>query len=178
MFVLAAAVAAPSPANDVCLAMIPPRLTAQLIKEHPEYTLPFLTDGKPDRLLAAADAGGWPCPFVAIADVDGDGALDRALVLKHKSQPVTRFLVARNVDGMWRSELQRDWPLSIDATVVEPLEAGLYEQTRAGPNAAAQLDNLNSIQSDHPGFVAGQFEGAKAAYFFVNAKWQQIWIKD
>jgi hypothetical protein len=79
---------------------------------------------------------------------------------------------------MWRIELQKDWPIALNAAVVEPLEAGLYEQTKTGHNTAAQLDNLNSIQSDHAGFLAGQSESAKAAFFYQNNGWQQIWVDD
>jgi len=161
------------------LAMIPPRLAAQIAREHPDYVLPRLTDVHADRLSNITERGGWPCPFVAIGDFDGDGNLDRALVLKHKSEPAVRLIVARNVEGLWHIELQKDWPIAIAVATVEPLEAGLYEQTQAGRNnAAAQLDNLNSIQSDHTGFLAGQDSGAKAAYFYQNNAWQQIWLED
>ena len=180
ILLVATAAAAPSPANDICLAMVPPRLAEQMTRDHPDYLAPKLTDAHVDRLLAIADSGSWPCPFVAIADVDGDGALDRAVMMRHKTQASVRLLVARNVDGMWRIELQKDWPIAITAAVVEPLEPGLYEQKRSGSNAnaAAQLDNLNSLQSDDPGFLAGLAEGAKAALFFQNAKWQEMWLED
>jgi hypothetical protein len=175
---VALAAPVPSPANDICLAMVPPSLAALLAREQPDYVLPQLADAHADRLKNIAAKGGWPCPFVAIGDFDGDGSLDRALVLKHKSEPSVRLIAARHVDGMWRIELQKDWPLVLNAVVVEPLEAGLYEQTKTGHNAAAQLDNLNSIQSDHVGFIAGQTESAKAAFFYQNNAWQQIWVDD
>jgi hypothetical protein len=176
----AAALAAPtrSPANDICLAMVPPRLAAIIEREQPDYVLPQLIDAHADRLMSIAASGDWPCPFVAIADFDGDGNLDRAILLKHKSEPSIRLIAARNVDGMWRIELQKDWPIALDAAVVQPLEAGLYEQTKSGRNVAAQLDNLVSIQSDHAGFLAGQSAGAKAAFFYQNNAWQQIWVDD
>jgi hypothetical protein len=180
-FLLAAA-AAPTTASDICLAMVPPRLTAQIERDHADYAMPRLTDSPIERLMSNAETGGWPCPFVAIADVDGDGSLDRAVLLKHKTQSTVRLIAARNVEGMWRIELQKDWPIAMGAAIVEPLEAGLYEQARASGTAAtqtpaAQLDNLNSIQSDHAGFVAGQLESAKAAYFFQNGKWAELWIE-
>lgn len=176
----AAALAAPvpTPATDICLAMVPPRLLVLLARELPDYVLPQLLDAHVDRLMSIAAQGDWPCPFVAIADFDGDGNLDRAVVLRHKSEPSTRLIAARNDDGQWRIELQKEWPIALSAAVVEPLEAGLYEQIQTGRNAAAQLDNLNSIQSDHPGFLAGQAEGAKAAFFYQNNKWQEIWVED
>jgi hypothetical protein len=169
---------APSPANDICLAMVPPRLAALLTHEQPDYVLPQLTDAPVDRLMNIASQGGWPCPFVAIADVDGDGNLDRAVLLKHQSEPATQLITARNVDGQWRIEVQKEWPIALSAAVVEPLEAGLYEQAATGRNTAAQLDNRLSIQADHAGFLAGQTEGAKAAFFYQNNAWQQIWIDD
>jgi len=174
----ATSIAAPSPANDICLAMVPPKLSAQIAVEHPDYAIAKLTDALVDRLLAIADAGGWPCPFVAIADVDGDGTLDRGIMLRHKTQASVRLLLARQIDDKWRIELQKDWPIPITAALVEPLEAGLYEQKRAGTSTAAQLDNLNSIQSDNAGFLAGQDESAKAAFFYQNSKWQELWIED
>jgi len=180
---LAASLAAPSAANDICLAMVPPRLAAVIAREHPDYVLPQLLDAHADRLMNIASKGDWPCPFVAIADVDGDGNLDRALLLKHRSEPSIKLIAARNVDGQWRIDLEKIWPIALNDAVVEPLEAGLYEQTRAGKNDAAKLDDLNSIQSDFAGFLAGQVDGpldkgARAAFFFQNMAWQQIWVED
>ena len=176
----AAAIAnsAPTPATDVCAAMIPPRLAALIARENPDYILPRSNDVRSERANTIAERGGWPCPFVAIGDFDGDGSLDRALVLKHKTESTVRLIAARNVDGMWRIELQKDWPVALSAAVVEPLEAGFYEQTKSGHNTAAQLDNLNSIQSEHTGLLAGQVEGAKAAYFYQNNAWQEIWVEE
>ncbi|HYM36724.1 MAG TPA: hypothetical protein VET48_15095 [Steroidobacteraceae bacterium] len=170
--------AAPTPATDVCLAMIPPRLAVQLERENPDHALPTLTDAPVDRLMATAASGGWPCPFVAIGDFDGDGNLDRALVLRHKTEPSVRLIVARNEGTKWHIEIQTDWPIKITEASVEPLEAGLYEQTKGGRDAAKQIDNLKSIQSDHAGFLAGPTEGSKRAFFLVNGAWQDIWLED
>jgi len=172
------ALAAPTAATDICLAMLPPQLAAILERGQPDHTLPLLTDTPPERLLALANSGSWPCPFVAAADFDGDGDLDRAVLLKRTSEPGVRLAIARNDDGEWRIELQKDWPVALILAVVAPLEAGLYEQTKAGPNVAAQLDALNAIQADHGGFVAGQVEGAKVAFFYVDGAWRELWLQD
>jgi hypothetical protein len=177
-FIALAAAAIVPQSNDACAAMIPPRLAAIVIAANPDYALPSLADAKPDRLSAIADRGDWPCPFVAAADFDGDGNLDRALVLRHKNQPGVRIVAARNIDGMWRIEVQKDWPIPMASVVVEPLEAGLYEQKRSGRPPAAELDNLVSIQSDHAGFLAGQDDDGKQAFFFVNNAWQTISVDD
>jgi hypothetical protein len=178
----AAAVANPTPApnlaTDICLAMVPPRLAAQLQRENPDYQVATLTDAPVERLMATAVSGGWPCPFVAIGDFDGDGDLDRALVLKHKTEQSVRLIAARNDAGQWRVEVQKDWPIAIAIAIVEPLEAGFYEQTKGGKDAAKQIDNLKSIQSDHVGFVAGAEESGRQAFFFVNEKWDDIWLAD
>ena len=175
---LAAALLAPSPANDICLAMVPPRLTEQLVRDHADFQLPLLTDAQPDQLVARAIAGTWPCPFVSAADFDGDGRLDRALFLKHKSDPTVRLLAVLNSEGGWRIAIQQDWPLALTQVAIEPLAAGYYEQTKAGPEAARQLDTLKSIEADNAGFLAGNDAGAQRAYFFVNGEWQWIWLRD
>jgi hypothetical protein len=172
------ALASPTAANDICLAMLPPRLSATLERGQPDYALPLLTDASPDRLLANAQAGGWPCPFAAVADFDGDGDLDRAVLLRHKNEIGVRLVIARNEGGEWRIELQKDWPIALTSATLEPLEAGRHEQTKAGVDVAAQLDTLNVIEADHPGFLAGQTEGAKAAFFFQNGAWREMWVAE
>lgn len=171
------ALAAPTAATDICLAMLPPRLAATLERGQPDHVLPLLTDAAPDRLLDLAQTGGWPCPFAAVADFDGDGDLDRAVLLRHKLEPSVRLIAARNDNGEWRIEFQKDWPIALAAATLQPLEAGRYEQTKTVVDAAAQLDTLNVVEADYAGFLAGQAEGAKAAFFFQNGAWREIWVE-
>src|SRR5262245_55034488 len=107
IFFAAAAVASTS-ATDICLAMVPPRLAAELTAQYPDYALALLTDVPVERLLAEAESGSWPCPFVAIADFDGDGSLDRAVLLKHKTESSVRLIAARNdtTNKKWLLELK------------------------------------------------------------------------
>jgi hypothetical protein len=168
---------APSAANDICLAMIPPKLEIALKRADstsgPDYVLPKLTDAPVNRLLAIAEAGEWPCPFVVAADFDGDDRLDRALILKHKESTSVRLIAVRNLITGWQIDLQEDWSLTINQVGIEPLEPGLYEQARSG-NAAAELDNLKSIQSDHAGFTTGPIGKSSRAFFFVENEWRSI----
>lgn len=164
--------------TDICLAMIPPKLAANLKSAHPDFDLPSVSDVPVERMMANAASGAWPCPFVTIGDFDGDGGLDRALVLKHKTDLAVRLVAARNDGGQWHIDLQKDWPLAVATVAVEPLDAGLYEQTRGGKDAAKQIDNLKSIQSDHPGFSAGAIDKAKQAFFYVGEEWQTIVLSD
>jgi hypothetical protein len=178
LLITATTVTNPSRATDICLAMVPPRLAEQILREQPNYALALLTDVPAPRVLQTADSGGWPCPFVAAADVDGDGTLDRAVILKHKTEPGVRLLVARQLEKGWRIELQREWPIALAAALVEPLDAGFYEQSPANRDSAKNLDEQLSIQSEHAGFVAGQTDGRKAALFFQNGAWRQLWLSE
>lgn len=172
------AMIAPTAATDICLAMLPPRLATTLERGQPDHMLPLLTDTSPDRLLDLAQTGEWPCPFAAVADFDGDGDLDRAVLLRHKLELSVRLIVARNDNGEWRIEFQKDWPIALAAATLRPLEPGRYEQTKIVADIAAQLDTLNVIEADYAGFLAGQAEGAKAAYFFQNGGWREMWVEE
>jgi hypothetical protein len=173
--VTAATVASPAPAPDLCQAMLPPGLVVKLALSQSQYELPRLMDVPGETLKAQAIEGGWPCPLVAIGDFDGDSRWDRALVLRHKTDSTVRVIAALNTESGWEIGLQIDWPLAIGEVELEPLGPGLYEQARAG-SAAAQFDNLASIQADNAGFLAGQRNGRQAGYFYVNGAWQHVWL--
>jgi hypothetical protein len=168
---------APSAANDICMAMVPPKLQAALTQAHTDYVLPRLTDAPVSRLVEIAESGAWPCPFVVIGDFDGDDRLDRALLLRHRDSSAARLITARNLASGWQADLQEDWPIEIASAGIEPLEPGLYEQTQSG-DAAANLDNLLSIQSDHAGFLVGQLDKPRRSYFFVETQWRSIVLED
>jgi hypothetical protein len=173
----AATAATPAPpVSDLCQAMLPPGLVVKLALSQSQYELPRLSDIPADVLKTNAVDGGWPCPLVAIVDFDGDTRWDRALILRHKTEPTIRLVAALNLEADWEIGLQVDWPLSIGDVTLEPLAPGLYEQARSGPSAAAQFDNLASIQADFGGFLAGQRNGKQAGYFWVNGAWQHIWL--
>lgn len=172
----AAAVAPPAlTAPDLCQAMLPPGLIVKLALTQSQHELPRLSDIPIDALNAHATKGGWPCPLVGLGDFDGDMRWDRALMLRHKTDSTVRVIAALNTDAGWEIALQLDWPLTIGEVELEPLLPGLYEQARAG-NATAQLDNLASIQADNAGFLAGQRNGRKAGYFYINGAWQHVWL--
>jgi len=171
----ATAIATSPPAPDLCQAMLPPGLVVKLSLSQSQFELPRLADIPADILKTNAVDGGWPCPLVVIGDFDGDSRWDRALILRHKSEPTVRLIAALNLEADWEINLQIDWPLAIGQVDVEPLPPGLYEQERTG-SATAQLDNLASIQADFTGFLAGQRDGKQAAYFWVNGAWQHVWL--
>jgi len=180
LLALAAAAATASPAlptPDLCQAMLPPGLVVKLSLSQSQYELPRLADIPADILKANAIDGGWPCTLVAIGDFDGDSRWDRALILRHKTEPTVRLIAALNLEADWEISLQVDWPLTIGEVALEPLPPGLYEQARTG-SATAQLDNLASIQADFTGFFAGQRNGKQAGYFWVNDAWQHVWITE
>lgn len=162
--------------------MVPPQLAAQLTRENPDYLLPLLADAGTVRIQEISERGDWPCPFVTLGDFDGDGTWDRAILLKHKSQPSVRLITARHIGGMWQIELQQNWPMSIATMLLEPLSAGLYEHhqspVQAGVSPAVQLDNLTSIQAERAGFSSGQIGGVKLAFFYQNDVWQHLPIDD
>lgn len=182
VLLLAKSIAAPAPLPapappDACATLIPPALSTKLRAELPGYELPQAADAGDARLQAVAASGAWPCPFIALGDFDGDSRLDRALLMKNPSGAV-KLLAVLNMDGAWQINLAEDWGVSLNDSYLEPSEPGLYQRSDASAKPAAELDLLNSIQSDSAGFTAGKLAGRYAVFFFQNAAWQRLWLKD
>lgn len=187
-FVLLAKIAAvpaasPAPAPppliaDACASLVPSGLATKLQAEEPGFELPSAQDAGSARLQSIATSGDWPCPFIVLGDFDGNGALDRALLIKNPGTQGVKLVVALNSDGAWQIKLAEDWGLTLAESYLKPMEPGLYQRSDAGAKPAAELDLLNGIQSDSPGFAAGKPEGRYAAYFFLNGRWQHLWMQD
>lgn len=161
---------------DACSVLIPPALASRIAADLPGWQLPQLSDAGEVRVRDIATQGDWPCPFAVAADFDGNGSLDRALLVK--SANGVKLIGALNNHGQWQLSLSEDWPLPLIDSELTPAESGFYQRGEAIAQPAAQLDQLASIQADNGGFTAGKVAGRHAVYFFVNGKWQKLTMKD
>ena len=189
LVLLAKAAAAQTPAApplpeppDVCALLVPPRLASKLRAEEPGFELPKAADAGQARLQTLAQTGGWPCPFVVLGDFDGNGWLDRVVLLKNPAPaPGTatgRLVAALNTEGSWQLKLAEDWGLPLQESFVHAMEPGLYQRSDASSTPAAELDLLQTIQSDVPGFAAGKLNERHAVYFFQDGVWQRLWMRN
>jgi hypothetical protein len=172
-------VATPAPVPvpaDACAALIPPKLAELLLRENPGFQIPRSTDASPERLKRIEDSGDWPCSFVAAGDFDGNGLLDRAILMKSSSAPAVRVVAALNIDGMWQLTLSQDWAVSMELAYLKPLEPGLYQRPKATEAPTAELDKAAPLESDRPGFEAGEEKGHSAVFFFQEASWHHQWM--
>lgn len=176
IFLLAQALAQPVAAADACAVLIPPALSSRLAADMPGYQLPQVADAGEARIKDITGKGGWPCPFVVAGDFDGNGSLDRALLVK--SAGGIKLIGVLNNQGQWQLSLSEDWPLPLTDSELIPIESGLYQRSDAITQPVAQLDQLANIQAENPGFSAGKAAGRYAVYFFVNSKWQKLTMKD
>jgi hypothetical protein len=177
LIAIAKAVAAPplTPLpSDACAALIPARLAELVLRENPGFQLPRSTDASPDRLKRIETTGDWPCGYVAIADFDGDGSLDRALMLKSTNTPAVRVIAALNTSGSWHLTLSQEWAIPMEAAYLKLAEPGLYQRPKSTEAPVAELDKAAPIESDRPGFEAGQEGERSVVFFFQDAAWRRI----
>lgn len=184
LLLLAKAVAVPAPVPtpvsavaDACANLLPPALVSKLQTEQPGFELPRAAQAGEARLQLIAKTGAWPCPFITLGDFDGNGWLDRALLLSDSNGAV-RLVAALNTEGSWQLALNEEWGIAMVDSYLQPLEAGLYQRHDASSKPAAELDLLGSIQSDSPGFTAGKWNGRYAVYFFQESAWRHLWMQD
>jgi len=176
LLLLAQALAQPVLAADACAVLIPPALNARITADLPGYELPQALDAGDARNKDIAVKGSWPCPFVVAGDFDGNGSLDRALLVK--SPNGTKLIGVLNTQGQWQLSLLEDWPLTLGDSELMPVESGLYQRSDAITQPVAQLDQLASLQGENSGFSAGKVAGRYAVYFFINNKWQKLTLRD
>lgn len=177
LILLARVAAQPPVPADACAAWIPPALSVRITTDLPGYSPPLSTDAGETRIHDIAANGDWPCPFVVAGDFDGNGTLDRALLVK-SSQGAVKLIAVINNRGEWRITLNEDWPLSLAESELRPMEAGLYQRSDAIDHPVAQLDQLSSIQAENNGFASGKVNGRRIVYFLVNDQWQKLVIRD
>lgn len=162
---------------DACAALVPPALSARIVADLPGYTVPNSNDAGEVRVRDIANRGDWPCAFIVAGDFDGDGLLDRAMLIK-SAQGGMKLISALNLSGQWQLSLSEEWSVPLSESELRPLEPGLYQRTDAIDHPVAQLDKLPSIQAENSGFSAGRINSRRAVYFFLHDQWQKLTIKD
>jgi hypothetical protein len=162
---------------DACATLVPPALSARITADLPGYSVANSNDAGEARVKEIASRGDWPCAFVVAGDFDGDGYLDRAMLIK-SAQGKIKLISALNLSGEWQLSLSEEWAVPLTESELRPLQAGLYQRSDAIDHPVAQLDKLPSIQAENDGFSAGRINSRRAVYFFVHDRWQKLTIKD
>lgn len=93
-------------------------------------------------------------------------------------QPERRLIAALNTEGEWQIKAIENWGPPLAESYVQIMEPGLYQRSDAASKPAAELDLLQTIQSDAPGFATGKFNGRFAAYFLQDNDWRRVWLRD
>ena len=164
-------------APDACAALVPATLSVKLAADLPGAVMPMSSDAGESRTREIASRGDWPCPFVVAGDFDGNGYLDRVLLMKLADGSI-KLLSALNNNGQWQVSLNEDWPLSLTESELRPLEPGLYQRSDAIDHPDSRLDQLSSIQAENSGFAASKLNGRRAVYFLVGEQWQKLTLRD
>lgn len=95
-----------------------------------------------------------------------------------RMQPERRLIAALNTEGEWQIKAIENWGPPLAESYVQIMEPGLYQRSDAASKPAAELDLLQTIQSDAPGFATGKFNGRFAAYFLQDNDWRRVWLRD
>jgi hypothetical protein len=102
--VVLAAASAPANAADACAGQMPPALVARFAKTHPGWRMPVENDNLAEDIAAARARGHSGCLGVAAGDYDGDGRLDRALMLVAPDGARWQLVVALDRPRGWKVE--------------------------------------------------------------------------
>ena len=153
-------------------------MVSKLTSELSGFRLPSSVDLGEARRKALNTSGDWPCPLVVPGDFDGDGSLDRALLIKAQQGDAVRLLGVMNLAGQWQITLNEDWPLVLADSELRPQHPGFYQRADAITKPVEQFDQLASLQAEEAAFSAGKLAGAYAVYAIINGKWQKLTLRD
>lgn len=170
--------AAAGVAGDACAPLVPPALANKIATDFSAYQLPSSSDLGEARNKDLNNSGDWPCPFIVLGDFDGNGALDRAVLLKNRQSGAARLIAAMNANGQWQITLSEEWPLALVDTDLRPMEAGFYQRAEAIKQPVEQLDQLPSLQVEYSAFSAGKLNSGYAIYGVISGKWQKLTMQD
>lgn len=179
-FSLFSAAVAAEPVSDACAPLLPKALISKLASELPAFQVPSSADLGEARTAQLASSGDWPCPLVVLADFDGNGTLDRALLVKARdgADKSARLIGALNLNGQWQISLSEEWPLELSSSELHPQESGLYQRADAISKPNEQFDQLASLQTENAAFSAGKVDGQYAVYAYITGKWQKLTMRD
>ena len=172
------ATSADRPGHDV---VIPARLASALEASGPNFRT--FRCAEFDTAITTPDVG-WSVPFdsmqspsTVLADFDGDGRMDVA-VLQHSKNEI-RFVVTLDRNPIPEVlELER-WPHSVTERP-EPLQQFLT-RTAAGPIDIPNWDTGErdtTLQLAHGGVAIGVWEKASDLYYFTNGHFHSVTTSD
>ena len=175
----------PNTAVDACVAMLPLSLQTAIAGTYRSYRLVQVSDYEPETITSERQYhNGSPCIAVATGDVDGDGILDFAFMLTHRSRQRTVLVSARaSGRGGWIFErldsLGDTLPGSQFVNTIAPGKyTDLYASDRAPSDFIKGPGHAHRYVSHRSGFVTGTIEASAVAYFFTGTQWIHLWLSD
>ena len=167
----------PLVAADPCEAMLPNELRQAVERRFRNDRVSTSADTPEEDRRAFSEHGGNTCLLVASADFDGDGRVDRVLVLPSKKGRRFRLVVALHRSAGWSLASLREWDGSHDNPYVEIAPPGIYRHTEAY-DFVPEPSALEQLSTKRPGFYFGKIESAAMAYFLHSGRWVHIYVSD
>jgi len=164
--------------GDACLSKLPARLVQQLKTQFPDHRPPLASDNFPDDIAYYRGRSADGCLGATVADFDGNGSADFAVLLTSSKETTSPLVVARASSGGYTIDTLRIWTGPRAILYVNTLAPGRYERTRAGDSAPGEPGELRFFNSPRPGIATGAVEGGAVAYFYDGKRWVHVWISD
>jgi hypothetical protein len=161
---------------DPCVDRIPKTLQVLLQRQFPGERLPLASDSDAEDLRYAAQRGNR-CLLATVADLDGDGRPDVALVLPARDGSGYRLVAALQAGERYRVQSLGTADGPVRSLYVEMAPPGTYRQTEAFPFAPAP-GLAEQVDTRHQGFYFGRVESAADVYVLKQGQWLHVHVSD
>jgi hypothetical protein len=129
--------------------------------------------------------GGNGCLGVAEGDYDGDGRIDRALLLTSREEFPDRggrrilLVVAFGHENRWELSVLRDIDdANRNRLYVHTAPRGDFTRTESLPDPPNEPGEVEGFTIEHAGVISGVTESSAVVHAWVGGCWKHVWISD
>ena len=157
-----------------CATNLQPNLRNELARAYPKAHVPTLKELDAASVAANLRDDGDGCFAVTQGDYNGDGYIDRALIMATGSVP--QLVLALGSADVWETRSLPTFCTAVATCYVDTQRAGLYQRADSLSETPLRVGERSNLQASHPVVVSGNLQSTAFAYTHVPGGWAFVQV--